>query len=79
MDHYVNVCLNLDKRDSNGKPTVTKTPEDYIKFSLYDLVILTISIIENGVEKEVKTVKLWNDVARPDITASENQTEKMIV
>jgi len=63
----------MDKRDSNGKPTVTKTPEDYLHFSKADLVILTLSIIENGVEKDVKTIRLWNEWFRPDLS------EKLIV
>ena len=64
MDFYVNYCVNMDKRDSTGKPTVVKTPVDPIEFSEDDLVVLSLTVIENGVETEIATGKLWNEFVR---------------
>jgi len=65
MEYNLNFCVNLDKRDSTGKPTVTKTPADLIKgITENDVVHFSISIIENGVETELKTAKLWNEIVQ---------------
>ena len=64
MEYYVNYCVNMDKRGSTGKPTVVKTPVDPIEFSEDDLVVLSLTVIENGVETEIATGKLWNEFVR---------------
>ena len=61
MEYQVNYCLNLDKRDSEGWPLVIKTPKDPIKIKHEDVVHLSFSIIENGVEKVLLTNKLWKE------------------
>lgn len=47
---YVNFCVNLDDRTADGKPKLIKSPEDGVIFNSEDLVLLSISVIENGVE-----------------------------
>lgn len=66
----VNLCVNLDERDAQGKPTVTKTPSDPVNFHCEDDIILfSISVIENSSETVLKqnaiyNSKVWND---PDL------------
>jgi len=56
---YFNVCLNLDKRDSEGKPEVIETPSDLKENPLLcyegDILFYTYSVIENGAERAVAT------------------------
>jgi len=81
MECEINFCLNLDKRDSNGKPTLTKTPKGFLTIHKEDVVHFTISTIENGAEHNVYTAHLWNDMLHPNFEneLTKNQTEKMIV
>lgn len=62
MKHYVNFCVNLDNRDSEGKPRIIKTPKDIITISNDDTIYFSISVIEDGVETDLKTARLWKDV-----------------
>ena len=68
-EYYVNFCINLDDRDKEGKPKVVKTPVETIQgIQTDDVVNFSISIIENGVETELKTAKLWNEIVRVTVT-----------
>jgi hypothetical protein len=58
MEYNLNLCVNLDKRDSEGKPTIIKTPKETITVLVKDTVHFTISVIEKGAEKELATYHL---------------------
>lgn len=60
MIKRVNFCVNLDKRDRNGRPQVTKSPGEFHYFNS-DLVKLSISIIERGVETDLATSNFYLD------------------
>ena len=64
MDHFLTVCVNLDKRDSKGKPQIIKTPKEPILIYETDSVHWTISIIEHGAETDLGTVNLWNETVK---------------
>jgi hypothetical protein len=57
-EYYMTVCINLDKRDSEGKPTIIKTPKENITVLTSDTVHFTFSIINKGAEKEIATYHL---------------------
>ena len=61
---HVNFCVDLDKRDSKGRPRVTKTPDTF-HFSNSDLVKLSISILENGYETDLATSCFYVDRVKP--------------
>lgn len=76
---YVNLHINLDERDASGKPTVIQIPKDAVPFHhADDIVLFSISIIEDGVETVVKRNAIydrnvWND---PDL---ENPSYKFVM
>lgn len=48
MKKYLNMEINLDKRDKKGIPTITCTPKGGLLFLRSDPVVLSISLVENG-------------------------------
>ena len=61
VEKYVKVCLNLDKRDKDGKPELEKIPEDTLTFYSEDIVRFSFSVIENGEEKFLHEFAIWQD------------------
>ena len=84
--HYFSICVNLDKRDSNGKPEVIEIPsnlrEEELMIFAGDTLYLTYSVIEKGIEKIMATHMLITEgnPAPAQLTKHDvNQTEKLIV
>ena len=59
-EKYVNICVNLDVRDAEGKPTVIKTPKETVPFNHDDIIHFSISVLENGVETVLREHAIWN-------------------
>jgi hypothetical protein len=77
MEYNVSWTVNLDKRDSEGKPTVTKTPKHFITVSSTDdKVSFSISVIENGSERVVYTSRLWHESVEVDCEALERELRR---
>jgi hypothetical protein len=58
--HYASLAINLDQRDKNGSPTIHKYPEHGVSFlATKELTNLTVSIIENGSEKDLLTATFY--------------------
>ena len=54
--HYANVAIDLDRRNKDGSPTIHKHPKNGVKFlAARELTNLTVSVIENGLEKDLLT------------------------
>jgi len=52
--HYASLAINLDQRNKDGSPTVHKYPKAGVRFLIErELVRLSVSVIENGLEKDL--------------------------
>ena len=52
--HYASLAIDLDRRNKDGSPTIHKYPKNGVKFlAARELVRLSVSVIENGLEKDL--------------------------